>query len=552
MPWIVLLALAALACDPDDPPIPPDATTPPCPQDPGAPVVRATALEIDLASDRVRTTHSMRSEGEGTCCTSLACEPEIDGARWNDAPVDAARTATSIEACGPCTCTEDAALAIESTLPLHVVPGTDAGFQRITDAAGRGYTRLAAWLGTCGSIVPCDATIGVLQDVTIDVHHAPEQVVLCPGARTLVAADRTRCAVTAAPPYVALAFAASDAWTSRPFVEFDDTRVVFFEPSGGRVAASIDPDAVAAFVRWLVAELGPLPYGDELRVATMPSTWLGYEHPANIVLNDMLATRADTGYPSPALHVLLHEIAHQWAGDRTTPASMADFAWKESIAEYLVYVFEDEHRPAGEADATRATWHRSARFSPAYPRPIDDPSPEVIRAVAYGLAPMATFLQLEPLVGREALLRAITAFLREPGARDTAALIAEIERASGHDLDGYTSAWIVGAGEPPLPHLVASVVELGAGRAELTITQDGPGDRAFPMQVEVRVTSAGREVIAHVDFGLAPTSRVARTTIELEGTPTAVEIDPDDRLADSPVPWEARPAAPPRPTPLEL
>ncbi|AKF08083.1 hypothetical protein [Sandaracinus amylolyticus] len=540
---LALLALVLVACVPD---------APPCAPDPGAAVVRATTLEIDLTRDHVRATHALRTDG--ACCASLACEPEIERARWNGAPVEVTRDGASIEACGACACAGGATLELESALREHVVPGTDAGFQRLTDAAGRRYTRLAAWLGTCGATVPCDATIGALQHVTLDVRHAREQLVLCPGARTIVADDHTRCTLadTPAPPYVALALAASDAWVPRPFAEIDGARVTFFEPSDGRVAQSIDAGAVTELVRWLVGELGPLPYGDELRVATMPSTWLGYEHPANIVLNDALATRTDTGYARPALHTLLHEIAHQWAGDRTTPASMADFAWKEAIAEYLVYVFEDERRPPGEADATRATWHRNARFPPAYPRPIDHPDPAVIRAVAYGLAPMATFLQLEPLVGRDALLRAIFAFLRDGGARDTDALIAEIERASGRDLDAYTSAWIVGAGEPPLPHLEASVVALGEGRAEVTVTQSGPGERAFPMLVEVRVASATRDVIARVDFGLAPASRMARATIELEDAAVEVEIDPEDRLADSPVPWEARPAVPPRPTPLEL
>ncbi|MFY0583336.1 M1 family aminopeptidase [Cystobacter fuscus] len=57
------------------------------------------------------------------------------------------------------------------------------------------------------------------------------------------------------------------------------------------------------------------------------------EHPGNIILSeDLPLLRSE--YANQTRHTLMHEIAHQWAGNRTTLAEAHDFAWKEAIAEY--------------------------------------------------------------------------------------------------------------------------------------------------------------------------------------------------------------------------
>jgi aminopeptidase N len=119
------------------------------------------------------------------------------------------------------------------------------------------------------------------------------------------------------------------------------------------------------------------------------------EHPANVVVREDLPD-VQRLYANVPLHTVLHEIAHQWAGNRTTLAHRLDFVWKEAISEYLVYVFEQDRRPAPEAATTRTVWHDIGNGS-SYPvRPLADPDLPLSVWVSggYGSGPMALFVQL--------------------------------------------------------------------------------------------------------------------------------------------------------------
>ncbi len=256
-------------------------------------------------------------------------------------------------------------------------------------------------------------------------------MVLCPGA--LTAGDTvTSCdlAGTLAPTYSAFGFAADPMWKRSPFTTAAGIDVVLYEVPGGMIGQTLEKASVDAYLTWITGLLGPFPYGKELRLAGGPTAWLGFEHPANIVLQEDLPNLAQA-YADATMHVFMHETAHQWAGDRSTIATSSDFAWKEATAEYLAYVFEDEQRPPIEAAASLEYWAGISLQSTYYPRPTDDPPPAVqdFYGDVYGPGPMVFYVQLESLLGRKAVLDGIKLFLATPGARSVADLRRRSRRA---------------------------------------------------------------------------------------------------------------------------
>ncbi|MDF2694207.1 MAG: hypothetical protein K0S65_2590, partial [Labilithrix sp.] len=359
--------------------------------------------------------------------------------------------------------------------------------------------------------------------------HPEGTVVLCPGKLT-PGATVTRCDVTGAPTYSGFALAADPKWQRTPFTSAAGVDLVMYEVPDGPIASSLDAASVREFLVWITGLLGPMPYGPELRVAGAPTQWLGFEHPANILLQENLPLWP-TGYADTAMHVLMHEIVHQWSGDRTTLASASDFVWKEAIAEYLAYVFEDEHRPTGEAASARAYWDAIALQAQHRPRPTDDPAVETFYGDVYGPGPMVLFIQLEPLIGRPAVLAAIKAFLASAGARSVSDLRLELEKASFKDLTKYFEAWVVGPGAPEWPTFAVAFDQVG-GQLTVNVTQQNPSGTIYGCKVEVEITGpgTGNTKRAVVDFGLAPTSATASTTIAFSGPRTSVRLDPDHKV----------------------
>jgi aminopeptidase N len=328
---------------------------------------------------------------------------------------------------------------------------------------------------------------------------------------------------------------ADPAWVRTPFVTAAGVDVVFYEVPDGGIAEALDPASVGEFLEWSTALLGPLPYGPELRFAGAPTAWLGFEHPANIVLQEQI-DELNTAYENTAMHVTMHEIVHQWAGDEATLASAQDFAWKEAIAEYLSYVFEDEARPPAEAASSLAYWDQISLQASFHVRPMDEPPPsvEVFYGDVYGPGPMVLFVQLESLLGRDVVLDAVAAFLDGGGARSVDDLRLALEAASGEDLQPYFDAWVVGVGAPSWPAFVATAESLAPGMVTVDVTQETEGGDPFPCLIEVELQGATITQIVEIDFGLAPASGTASATVAFAEPVVAVVVDPRHRVVNRP------------------
>ncbi|MFO0614291.1 MAG: M1 family aminopeptidase [Polyangiaceae bacterium] len=514
--------------------------TPPMPGPISGPIARYDYV-IDVDTDAAVSTVTIDVAAPGGDCVDLESALGPAGAvKWNQEDALVAEVnAGAYHVCGSPVAPGPLAIRTPTTLVKKTFFGLDVGLSKKKDMAGGDFTYAVSWVGGCDLFGPCDDDPGALASAPLeparlaefhfDLAHGAGTTVLCPGTMS-EGPMGTHCDLVGAPTYSAVGWAADTKWVRKPFMTASGVEWVFYEVPGGNLAGSLDPATMKTFFDWIVGLFGPFPYGNELRFAAGPTAWLGFEHPANIVLLEDLDTTA-TDYADAVTHVTMHEITHQWAGDRTTLATPLDFVWKEATSEYVPYVFEDEHLPAGVADASRAYWRAIALLATYFPRPTDTPAPAVSKFYGdvYGPGPMVLYIQLEPLIGRPTVLAGLKAFLAEPGVRSVDDLRAALEAASGKDLKPYFDAWVFGAGEPEWPTF--SIATTAAGNeVTVTLTQENASGKIYPCVVEVEVAGATETALATIDFGLDPKSTSASAKVTLAEPVVTTKLDPRNRL----------------------
>ncbi|MCP3136768.1 M1 family aminopeptidase [Pyxidicoccus xibeiensis] len=541
---LATLCLAAAGCDDEAPPVVLPGEIPAN--------VRAYHYAFDLGTREARSTAYLDVAAPGGDCVTLDAPTGVSELRWNDtAPAHVEPVDGSLRVCGEPLSEGQLALGSRFLVPEQTYEYTPVGFSRTQDSAGNPFSYLLGWVEQCDRFGPCNDAPASQAHFVFDVVHADGEHTLCPGRRTQVSVTRTRCELleTPAPTYSAFAIASNPGWRRSEWLDVDGTKLIFFETQGGRLATSLSKADIADFLRWIQGLLGPLPYGPELRIAGAPTQWLGMEHPANIILRDTLPELPNREYADMTRHVLMHEIVHQWAGNRITLERANDFSWKEGIAEYLTYVHELSKWPA-DAARTRAHWDRVARTALHYPGTSDTPVPFLVFAgETYGTGSMLFFVQLEDLLpgGQASIVRAIQDFLSgPPGARSVADLQAALERESGEDLDDYFDAWVHGTGEADWPTFQADAVR-SDGALRLTVTQSAlqPG-KVYPVKVVIRLKGATQVLDVAVDFGLHPTTGTLTVPVVFSEEVTSIGFDPDNRVVSwnvsaSQLPLEAPP-----------
>jgi aminopeptidase N len=487
------------------------------------------AFDVDTAVGQAEVDVDVAAPG-GDCfqIDDLAATTSVD---WDGAPAKSASiTSGALDACGAGVAGGGAlTLSADTTVAEKTFYDLDVGFSRKTDQDGGEFTYLMSWVGGCDRFGPCDADPSLLTQFHFDVTHSASEVVLCPGVLT-AGTTVTHCDLsgTLAPTYSGFGLAADPLWKRNPLTSAAGLDLVFYETPSGKIATSLDAASLGDYITWITGLLGPFPYGSEIRYAGGPTVWLGFEHPANVILQEDLPT-VTGAYANPPQHVVMHETAHQWSGDRTTLATSSDFAWKESTVEYLTYVFEDEHRPPAEAAATIAYWNGISLQANYYPRPTDDPAVQDFYGDVYGAGPMTIYLQLETMLGRPPMLAGIQAFLKDPGSRSVMDLEAALEKSSGKDLSAYFDVWVFGAGKPEWPTFAISTTQTG-DQVTVTVTQQNASGKLYGCQVDVEVQGASSSTVANVDFGLAPTSATATATVTFADPVTGTGFDPSNRL----------------------
>ncbi len=514
------------------------------------------SLDLRPANAPARTAHSLLLldvPPPGGDCHVLKGPAGLTDVKWNNVPATRFETLEdgAVRICGAAIFAGQVRLEADFVVPEQTYDFTQVGFSRKQDRWGNSFSYLLGWVQQCDRLGLCDDAPDQLAHFVFNVRHDAGQVVLCPGRRDTPNTTTTHCELVGAqaPTYSSFGIAANPAWTQSLSLDINGTRLQFFEVPGGRIAATLDQNVLRDYVGWIQGLLGPLPYGTRLRIAGGPTEWLGLEHPANILLREDLPTLRGE-YADMTRHTLMHEIVHQWAGNRTTLADAYDFAWKEAIAEYLTYIYELRHW-SSDAAQTRAYWDRMARTSYLYPRPLDAPQPYLsFASEVYGTGPMLLFLQLEDMLpgGQDTVIRAIQQFLLSPGARGTEFLRESLESAAAlppGTLGPYFDAWVLGNGEPDWPYFnVTTRVE--DGQLTVTAVQLSFSGRAYPVHLKVRVAGATQTQDVSLDYGLAPTSATLSVTVPFPEPVVQVTVDPDSRVVNRRFLGTVREAAPKR------
>lgn len=475
-----------------------------CGEDEGPPPVgpiAATVTHYDYTFDvesraaHARVTATVDTAGD---CLALPFRAEgldgaatkVDGAPAKTVGVDAG----VLTVCGPGhRAGETLELEVDVTIPLATVSTSQVGYSLTRDRDNNPFYYLVSWVGGCDRFGPCDNRPDQFATYTFHVTHPADLMVACPGAITEPSETETQCEFVhdGGPTYSTFGVAAypAAAWVATDKGMWGTTRATIYDRPGNGFPDAIDATHHAGFIGWMESRFGPYPFGDELRILTAPTYWNGFEHPGNIVLDDGLHKVVRPSYLHNAQHILDHEIAHQWAGDQTTLADTYDFVWKESMAEYLTFAYEDTVEPAA-ALATAGAWKGFSVGAQYFPVPGERPALFDYYGDVYGAGPMILFRQLEVLSSREQVLAAIAMLLGQPRAISVADVLAALEATTGLDLDAYAAAWIHGTGAPVYPTVDVTYTP-GATDSTLQVTIANAAAQARRCKFHVGLRGAG-------------------------------------------------------------
>lgn len=221
---------------------------------------------------------------------------------------------------------------------------------------------------------------------------------------------------------------------------------------GGRpyvyaVSRRLDADARAAglarlkttgaVVRALEARYGPYPFGQLGGVLTaVPLPWSGMECASRPVYASAEGLRE---------WVLVHELAHQWFGDRVALASWRDIVDNEGWATFAQWTLDVPglNTPV-DADARLV-----GQWGTGSTTPLADPGREnLFGAGSYGGGARA-LLALRNVLGAATFDRLAREWAQSEGPRSLADFRALAERVSGRDLAAFWAAWYESAAPPP-------------------------------------------------------------------------------------------------------
>ncbi|MBL9015957.1 MAG: hypothetical protein JNL83_17350 [Myxococcales bacterium] len=521
MRLVVVAALLASACGTDDPILGEIAGT-----------VTHYDYTFDVATRRAHSKLDITVEDEGDCITLpfRATELDLASATWNSQP---AATATSndthVQVCGRgVRVGTTLVLETDQTVALKTVSTSQVGYSVTRDGNGNDFSYLVSWVGGCDRFGPCDSRPDRFATYTFHVTHDPALAVSCPGTITEVSSTETQCefAHGGGPTYSTFGLAAypRTAWTRTDKGMWGSLHAYVYDRPTTMITDAVSTTYNDGFVRWLEQSFGPYPYGDELRIYTAPTYWSGFEHPGNIVLDDGLARTLQPAYVHNVQHILGHEIVHQWAGDQTTLADTYDFVWKESMAEYLTFAYEDMVEPIA-ARGTASYWKRASAGAMYFPVPGEKPPLFDYYGDVYGPGPMILFRQLEVLTSRAQVLAAIASVLGREHTLSVDQVVAALAEKTGLDLTGYAAAWIHGTGAPDWP-VIDTRFTAAAGTSTLHITQTKGQARRCKFHIALEGPNAGERLLVEVDTfrnGIDQTIAVPSPAF----TVTRTTIDPD-------------------------
>jgi aminopeptidase N len=485
------------------------------------------AFDIDARTAHAKVTFVADQGGDCMALPFRAQNPA--NAMLDGAPAMAAVDGADLKVCGVGIKTgATSELELDLSIALATLSTSQVGYSVTKDVQGNPFYYLVSWVGGCDRFTPCDNRADQFATYHFTVTHPAGFKARCSGTITEVSDTQTECNfdMPGGPTYSTFGVAAYPAWTTADKGTWGGVKVTVYDRATTGITAAIDPTYHSGYIDWMQSQFGPYPFGDELRILTAPTYWSGFEHPGNIVLDDGLAKQTNSLYLNNTAHVLDHEIAHMWAGDQTTLADTYDFTWKESMAEYLSYIWEDTNN-ATAGLKTRGAWKYLGQDSNYFPVPTDKPALFDYYGDAYGPGPMILFRQLEVMTSREQVLAAIKSVLGTPHALSMDELVAALARETGLDLSTYMAGWLKGSGKPDWPRYTATFTP-GSGTSTLALVETNKKATPRGCKFHVALKGANATDVSLVEVNTFTGGEDQTLSVPTPAfTVTSIALDPD-------------------------
>jgi len=172
-------------------------------------------------------------------------------------------------------------------------------------------------------------------------------------------------------------------------------------------------------------------------------------------LENQTAIAYGSGYPEEAPgrgeydYTLVHETAHEWAGNAVTCTDWRDIWLHEGIATYAEGLYLEERDGRDVYLDLARKWQQYAGNGALTARDPNSDKDIFDSSIVYCRAP-AVLHMLRFVIGKRAFLKGLKSFLTDPAFRygnaDTADFRRIMERVSGRNLGGFFRAWVHGEG----------------------------------------------------------------------------------------------------------
>lgn len=229
--------------------------------------------------------------------------------------------------------------------------------------------------------------------------------------------------------------------------------------------------------------------------------------------------------------VVIHELAHQWFGDKVTCATFEHIWLNEGWATYSEALYREVKGglPALKAKMATTAYYGGGKIF------VDDPESKPMSVIfsgnlTYNKASWVVHM-LRGVVGDSAFFRAARTYLGAREDRSTYRPVATdefrgfFERESGMDLQPFFTQWIQGEYFPTYVFSWDAKDTLGRAAVTVSITQAMvPQRQLFTMPIRLRFTLPTGDTTIIVQNG----TEQAVYTFDLSTRPTAVALDPDN------------------------
>jgi len=193
---------------------------------------------------------------------------------------------------------------------------------------------------------------------------------------------------------------------------------------------------------WVESKLGPYPWSS-LGVVLVDSR-SGMETQTMITLGTTdYATARDT---------IVHEIVHQWYGDKVTPNDWRDVWMNEGMTMYLQFVYQSEtfEVPLRKILKAAAPYERESRRVNGPPADYD---PGTFGEINIYYGPALMWDQIRRRVGEEKFWDMVRAWpsYDEDGTVNRDDYLPWVEEQTGAELDDLFEGWLFSPTSPPFP-----------------------------------------------------------------------------------------------------